>query len=375
MNSSRLMSLRRSDERGDTILEVLIAIAVVSSILASVFVLANRTSLNSRQAQEHQEALKYASSQIELLNEYLKHTEGTHPTGNSFCMQQTALQPLDYVGNAPSACQVNNGAYQYSLKISYDSANNVYTATVTWPSATSGTDSISLTYRANTSGGSYSELVVTSPVLPGPCSSDKDIVFVLDHSLSMTWDWNPGISRYSILTGLMDDLINDSGMAIGNRGSIVAFSQAAWVEQGLTNNAPALINASDNPTVDSFQTYTHYIAALQTARNELVANGTPARPKVIVLISDGYPDDAGFGTAVAPTLDIPANEAIIYPWVTTNLASASIRVHTVGINPGIGFNPILSNIASLTGGAYRSVLVPADLATSFDLIGDLVTCP
>ena len=178
MLMTRRAKARALNSTGDTILEVLIAIAVVSSVLGSVFALANRTSQNARQVQEHQEALKYASSQIELLANYIKRPNVTQPTGASFCIDQTALTPVDYTGDAPASCKVNAGAYEYSLKLSYDATNKVYTSSVTWPGATGSTDSLSLTYRTQVNAGSYdeNEIVVGTPPSTPPSTPSSECV-------------------------------------------------------------------------------------------------------------------------------------------------------------------------------------------------------
>ena len=54
-------------QAGDTIVEVLIAVAVVSSVLVGAFSIANRSSTQIRASQERSEALKIASSAIEVL--------------------------------------------------------------------------------------------------------------------------------------------------------------------------------------------------------------------------------------------------------------------------------------------------------------------
>ena len=54
-------------QRGDTLVEVLIAIAVVSLILGGAYVTTNRSLYATRAAQERGNALKLAESQIEQL--------------------------------------------------------------------------------------------------------------------------------------------------------------------------------------------------------------------------------------------------------------------------------------------------------------------
>jgi type II secretory pathway pseudopilin PulG len=62
------MLYRRSNtQRGDTIVEVLIAMAVLGLVLASAFAISNRSYATGLNAQERNEALKIAESQVELL--------------------------------------------------------------------------------------------------------------------------------------------------------------------------------------------------------------------------------------------------------------------------------------------------------------------
>lgn len=69
---SRLAAWR---QRGDTLVEVLIAIAVVSLILGGAYVTTNRSLQATRAAQERSTALKLAESQIERI----KGLVGTDP--------------------------------------------------------------------------------------------------------------------------------------------------------------------------------------------------------------------------------------------------------------------------------------------------------
>jgi type II secretory pathway pseudopilin PulG len=62
-----LRHFRRLSEQGDTIVEVLISIAVVSLILGGAFASTNNSLQATREAQEHGDALKLVESQIEQL--------------------------------------------------------------------------------------------------------------------------------------------------------------------------------------------------------------------------------------------------------------------------------------------------------------------
>lgn len=54
-------------ERGDTIVEVLIAIAIISSILSGAYIVVNKSLIAGREAQERGNALKLSEGQLERL--------------------------------------------------------------------------------------------------------------------------------------------------------------------------------------------------------------------------------------------------------------------------------------------------------------------
>ncbi len=84
------------DQAGDTIIEVLLAITVISTILGGAFVTANRSLQNMRQAQERGEALKLIEGQVEKLKALSVTSLGQELDGESrvFCIdEQNNIQP------------------------------------------------------------------------------------------------------------------------------------------------------------------------------------------------------------------------------------------------------------------------------------------
>lgn len=151
-----MLGLRRSTgERGDTIVEVLIAIAIVGLVLASAYATSNRSTLNIQDAQERSEALKLAQSQIELMRTY-----GTFTAAEGICYNMPdgvtprATDGTPVLPSNPDGCKVNAAGQpttsqpQYVISISTD-ANDVKTVLVTWPSLLSGAgnNTLSLFYR------------------------------------------------------------------------------------------------------------------------------------------------------------------------------------------------------------------------------------
>lgn len=82
------MVLKRLGHRGDTIVEVLIAIGIVSLVLTAAYVTAHRNYLAMQDAQEHGNALKLLERQTEALKAYNVdgHSALLAAAANGFCM-------------------------------------------------------------------------------------------------------------------------------------------------------------------------------------------------------------------------------------------------------------------------------------------------
>jgi type II secretory pathway pseudopilin PulG len=81
-----MLNIRR--QAGDTIVEVLLAIVVVSAVLTGAYVSSNRSLNTTIQSRERNEAVKIAQSQIELLRASL---QGRAPSAAQDPKQQTNL--------------------------------------------------------------------------------------------------------------------------------------------------------------------------------------------------------------------------------------------------------------------------------------------
>jgi len=87
---------------GDTIIEVLICIAIVGMVIATAYALANRALRQGVFAAERVEALKLAEAQIENLKYRQQKTDPTQwkvftltTTANNFCLDTNANDPND----------------------------------------------------------------------------------------------------------------------------------------------------------------------------------------------------------------------------------------------------------------------------------------
>lgn len=140
--------LQRRREAGDTIVEVLIAIAVISSVLAITYSIMNRNLRTMRDNQERTEAAKLAQGQLELLRAWWASESGKDELqrlSGAFCLDSNLeigeTPPLlgsgaptsnpedDDYADYPAACV--SGFYHTGIR---RQSGNTYQVTVRWDS-------------------------------------------------------------------------------------------------------------------------------------------------------------------------------------------------------------------------------------------------
>jgi type II secretory pathway pseudopilin PulG len=159
--------MSRLPTSGDTIVEVLIAMAVASLILGASYATANRSFRIARQAQERGEALKLVEGQVEKLKSLAGSSPGSifRAAGSpAFCIDTSlAVKDLPTAPPTPNpnlalddfaqyvpphtlapGCQT--GFYNYS--ITYDPASNdTFTILARWERIGGGRDELKMLYR------------------------------------------------------------------------------------------------------------------------------------------------------------------------------------------------------------------------------------
>jgi type II secretory pathway pseudopilin PulG len=157
-------SLPRLRQGGDTIVEVLVSITILSMILGGAYVVTNTSLNDTRDAQEHSNATQLVASQFEQLRSASVTNSGVifGPTLNNvpFCMVSGSDTP---VMTPSSSCVVDTtGAPassgeqpQYSLSITRTATlsgsltYDTFAVTATWDSLRSGggKDVVQMSYR------------------------------------------------------------------------------------------------------------------------------------------------------------------------------------------------------------------------------------
>lgn len=167
-----LMPLQPLRQAGDTIVEVIIVLAVLGLAISISYATANRSLQATRQAEENSQATELLQGQIEVLRSYAANLS----TGPNYIYQSPNAFCINTAGNIVSAPLISNtdvtagntkdytkypnygggfGAnecYQsklYHIIIGYDSAQtDTFTARATWDDVTGqGQDTVTLVYR------------------------------------------------------------------------------------------------------------------------------------------------------------------------------------------------------------------------------------
>lgn len=159
---------------GDTLIEVLIATAIVSSILGGAYVTSNRSLRTTRQAEERVEALKYAESQVEKLRVASAASTSacdskdifcsTPPASTNFCLDAAGVR-TDFMNGPPPSKDTDNFSttiYPSGCKSTTDSVDyyiwieraagtppaSNFTVHTRWPSyGSTVNDEVTLQYR------------------------------------------------------------------------------------------------------------------------------------------------------------------------------------------------------------------------------------
>lgn len=151
------MRINKRRSKGDTIVEVLLAIAITSIVLAGAYVAVDRSMKATRSAQERGEAIKVAEAQIERLK-YLNFSNSAADIyqNGPFCITSTlAVRQVADVSNDsddPNGCRSSG---RYIASITRDAVTGTHQILVLWENITGsstvatypGFDEIKMYYR------------------------------------------------------------------------------------------------------------------------------------------------------------------------------------------------------------------------------------
>lgn len=125
---------------GDTIVEVMMALAVAGLVIGSSYAVARQSLQMGRQAQERVEALKFIEAQIEQFKTVADKTNLPEP----FCIDNSQ-QPVSSPDTDPQC--LKSGRYRLSASLT-DPPSNTYTFGARWDRiGGGGQEQLDITYR------------------------------------------------------------------------------------------------------------------------------------------------------------------------------------------------------------------------------------
>jgi len=134
-------------QAGDTIVEVMIAIAIISSVLVGAFLVSSTSTRSVQDTGERAQALQLAQSQVEMIRSYVA-DGGTFAGSSPYCMVSQSGQYTykTSVGDANNCDPADNASRGAQFRPSFTKNGPNYTVTVGWEGLKSAAN-IQLTYR------------------------------------------------------------------------------------------------------------------------------------------------------------------------------------------------------------------------------------
>ena len=131
------------NQAGDTIVEVMISVALVGMVIGVSYQIASRALATGRDAQEQTEALKQAESQIEKLKYLATLGLSAQPnwifdtTAGDFCVNDALTMVKSTAPTYTVDCNGKGSGNLYNVKVNYAAAplsggTDLFTVTVSW---------------------------------------------------------------------------------------------------------------------------------------------------------------------------------------------------------------------------------------------------
>ena len=153
-------------QRGDTIVEVLVAMTILSLSLATAFVSTSHSFQSGTVANQRQSATSLGQQQIEFIKTNPNAYQNNDPNG--FCVGTTGsdMGRLIPISSADGPkCQQTGDNKQYSVTDTFDTQTGLFTIKTTWQGSGSGnTEQLALYYRIPVPGN----YIQPSPAPTGP---------------------------------------------------------------------------------------------------------------------------------------------------------------------------------------------------------------
>ncbi len=138
----RLIPGYRKSQRGDTIVEVLIAIGIVSLVLVTAYATSNRNAQTMQNTREQTQAQKLVEGQIEYLRAY----SGSDTFSSTKCFVGSNITSGANCTVNGSGTTVGSGYTGASYALGITKSSSVYTVSAQWDKLGGGKGNITMHY-------------------------------------------------------------------------------------------------------------------------------------------------------------------------------------------------------------------------------------
>jgi prepilin-type N-terminal cleavage/methylation domain-containing protein len=248
------ISIPLSNCRGDTIVEVLIAIAIISLALTGAYNSANRSIHQAQDSQERAEALKVTEQQVEILRQLVKSDPNSifgATDRRLFCFDEqsnvvvfTSATNLphhsddDYTAY-PETCRQVDSYERYSVSIDHDPAQEgLFTFRSRWERIGGGRNEVMLMYRVHPA-------IARAPISPPPDLSVPPECN--DVNMPGTYYYRFNTDSYPDLGYHLDDIIGSNYNATPSYGfSLPPGNYRVWLYSWDYHLAPTLDQTNES---------------------------------------------------------------------------------------------------------------------------------
>lgn len=142
-----LKKLMRLNHRGDSIVEVLISIAIISLVVASAFALTNRNTSSMQASKEHVQGQKMVERQIELLRQEADKNAVVGGCFDSSGDKKTGADCVVMADGQKTPDNYSGASYTLSItKTSNPSSPNIFVVSAKWERLGGGTGEVTMYY-------------------------------------------------------------------------------------------------------------------------------------------------------------------------------------------------------------------------------------
>lgn len=180
---------KQGSARGDTIVEVLIAIAIVSSVLAGAFSVTQKSTIAVRSSQERSEMLQLLQGQVELVRSIAvtakdKNDEIYSTSPKYFCIDsvsrtRSAFASMSNEADYGNKCKKLGSGNLYRLAVTYNDSSKVFTFFGSWDKIGGGSNTMNLFYRISPGTIAIAPPLATPPPpppAPKNCTAVNDLI-------------------------------------------------------------------------------------------------------------------------------------------------------------------------------------------------------